>query len=623
MSLRIFLLLMLWLGAVTGELSAQVVRLSDAVSSVDVSRQAQYVVTSTTAKHPQALDQGGALRWQRAKGDVVNLLYKDDAVWVRLALDARNVQSENWLLDIGWPFLDRIEAWWVPAQHDLVDARYLGEAGDHIAVSQHLMTHRHPLIDLSSVAGQQGELWLRIVSTSSIMLSFSIWDTTDYLRYEVRVQFVLGILIGIMLIMAVYNLGIWVFIREPAYGFYVLYTFEITLYVATLSGLGNQYLWGGITWLSDKMLVLTVVLSFLFGTYFVMYFLDLKVRNRPAYRLVRFMILLYWLILIPALLLPEAWVAWPGQIMGVLITLGALVIGIAEWRRGSVAARHFTIAWFLLLTGTCVYTLMLAGILAQNLFTETVQIVGVVAEIVLLSFALGDRVNRERQTARQATEMSLHLARELNIAHEEKIRTQAESNVRLEQQVDARTRDLQKALVELESANQQLAALSVTDQLTGLYNRRYFDMHVEDELRRCVRSHLPIAVVVLDIDHFKRINDSYGHLFGDECLQKVAQVMSQHTQRPGDVAVRFGGEEFVMLLPGTDLQGAIQVAESIRQAVARIALHYQSTKITLTISIGVLVKIPQTGDTVDLLLEAADAALYQAKENGRNRVEVA
>jgi diguanylate cyclase len=112
-------------------------------------------------------------------------------------------------------------------------------------------------------------------------------------------------------------------------------------------------------------------------------------------------------------------------------------------------------------------------------------------------------------------------------------------------------------------------------------------------------------------------------LFGDECLRKVAQVILRHTQRPGDVAVRFGGEEFVVLLPGTDQQGALRVAEAIRQDVARIALQYEGRKITLTISIGVLVKVPSAVDSVDALLELADAALYQAKENGRNRVEVA
>jgi diguanylate cyclase (GGDEF)-like protein len=132
-----------------------------------------------------------------------------------------------------------------------------------------------------------------------------------------------------------------------------------------------------------------------------------------------------------------------------------------------------------------------------------------------------------------------------------------------------------------------------------------------------------LAILVLDLDHFKQINDRYGHLIGDECLRRVAMVIRKHTQRPGDTAVRFGGEEFVVLLPGTNREGACQVAEQIREDVQSLVLEIDNRQIRLTLSTGISGRVPLEDDTAEKLLEAADSALYRAKAAGRNRVEVA
>ena len=166
-----------------------------------------------------------------------------------------------------------------------------------------------------------------------------------------------------------------------------------------------------------------------------------------------------------------------------------------------------------------------------------------------------------------------------------------------------------------------LRRLAWLDGLTGIPNRRHFDDRLDAEWRRCARIDAPLSVVAIDIDHFKRFNDTYGHLAGDEALRAVAQAASACLARPGDLVARTGGEEFVCLLPHVDSDGAAAVAELIRQAVASLSIpHTGSDAGRVTVSLGVASVHPaRAGESVDLL-QAADRALYRAKAAGRDRV---
>ena len=189
-----------------------------------------------------------------------------------------------------------------------------------------------------------------------------------------------------------------------------------------------------------------------------------------------------------------------------------------------------------------------------------------------------------------------------------------EHNVRLEERVRDRT-------AELEAANRKLAALSTTDGLTCLANRRHLDDMLESEWRRAIRHGQPIALIMVDVDHFKSFNDLYGHQEGDECLRRIAEVLADHTQRSGELAARYGGEEFTIILPGADSEQASGFAEEVRRAVADLVLPHRSSRSGIvTISLGVASTIPDGSKAVSCLVAEADRALYQAKAAGRNRV---
>ena len=183
----------------------------------------------------------------------------------------------------------------------------------------------------------------------------------------------------------------------------------------------------------------------------------------------------------------------------------------------------------------------------------------------------------------------------------------------------------ERLIVELQEAEIALRRLSVTDGLTGLSNRRAFNELLDEEWRRALRMDYQLAMLMLDVDFFKKYNDTHGHLQGDECLKSVAAVLKNVTRRPGDVVARFGGEEFVILLSMSDIEYALAVAEKIRLDVEALRLPHEKSEASdyVTISIGVASAMPTNRDiSAKDLVQYADDALYQAKQQGRNRVTV-
>lgn len=177
--------------------------------------------------------------------------------------------------------------------------------------------------------------------------------------------------------------------------------------------------------------------------------------------------------------------------------------------------------------------------------------------------------------------------------------------------------------LELKRHRDFLESLSQIDGLTGIANRRRFNDYLDQEWRRAIRASIPLALIMMDIDLFKDYNDNYGHPAGDECLRKVAVALSDTLNRPADLVARFGGEEFVCVLPETDLAGATLVAGRLQEAIAsaNISHEHSSVSVSVTMSFGVVSTVPSQETSPDWLVEQADRFLYNAKHKGRNRIE--
>lgn len=177
-------------------------------------------------------------------------------------------------------------------------------------------------------------------------------------------------------------------------------------------------------------------------------------------------------------------------------------------------------------------------------------------------------------------------------------------------------------ITERKIAEEKVLNLSRSDGLTNIANRRYFDDFFNDEWNRCIRLKMPITLVLIDIDHFKPLNDTYGHQAGDECLKKIAAVLQNFAKRPGDICARYGGDEFAMVIGNTDFETSKKMINRLLDSIRALKIPNINSPIipTVTASIGLSTIYPDNNTTKKELIKSADEALYRAKELGRNQV---
>lgn len=200
--------------------------------------------------------------------------------------------------------------------------------------------------------------------------------------------------------------------------------------------------------------------------------------------------------------------------------------------------------------------------------------------------------------------------------------------LRLKKEIDSRKLHEEKVMElakKLTKQNELLKKLSTTDSLTGIANRRSFFDHMNEEWKRSVRNKLPLSVLMIDVDHFKHFNDTYGHHSGDDCLKQISSTIHSLLNRPGDLIARYGGEEFIVILPDTHGKGAEIIANTVRSKIEDLGIFHGDipTGNCVTISVGIAAMVPTAESDPSKLIKAADKALYRAKASGRNRVTIA
>ncbi len=536
----------------------------------------------------------------RQRSDL-NLGYTGEVIWLRLDLQSRAAEPSEWRIEFSRPSLDRVELFSV-GHGDL--QQQLG--GDSVPAAQRSFDHRAPLFAVQLAPGEQRSLYFRANSSGNLALDARLWNARAFEQYAHSASLLLALYFGLLLGLASYNLLLFVALREPSLLFYVLFVASFAAGMLGFSGLGAQYLWpqGG-AW-GSRALPFSLALANAAAVLLARSFLD-SAANAPLWhRWLRVDLGVQLAIAVGTLLLPLPLILQalvPTSIGNILLLLA---YGIRCMRRGVPAASVFVGAKLLLMGGAVLLALRNFGLLPSNTISVNAMQIGSALEMLLLSFGLASRLNALRQ--QKVTTQASTLA-----AQQHSLQALQEQERVLEQRVAERTEALA-------AANERLRELALKDPLTGLANRVALRQHMEQVWQRARRRNEMLALIMLDLDGFKPVNDHYGHEAGDLLLIQVARRL-QASARTIDLVARLGGDEFVLVCEsiGSPEQAEVlagRILESLGRPFRLLGLD-----VCIGASIGISFGLPPGGDC-DALLREADQAMYEAKAAGRNCIRL-
>lgn len=537
--------------------------------------------------------------YRQHSSDIPNFGFTQDRYWFRAQL-LQPGSDENWLLELRYPPLDHVDVYLLDMDGEVLQAAY---GGDRRPFASRGIRNRHFTVLLPMPLNEPVWLFVRVQTDGSLQLPALLTRPEQFVADSRNEQYLLGLYYGILLSMLLYNLLTYISIRDNSYLYYIFYIGSYSLFQMSLNGLAFEYLWPEATAWNNRALPFLICSSMFALMLLTRTFLRTESSSSAMDRLLKFTSLILALTALGCLFMPYNPAIRLASAVGVIGPLVVFCAGANSLVRGYRQARFFLLAFSVLLAGMAMYALKTFHLLPGNVITENGLQIGSALQMILLAFALADR---------------------MRLLKEASVKIEQEARARLEERVAERTQALNSALGELESKNQLLSELNTIDGLTGARNRSYQDQLLVTEWARAYRNKRPLSVLMVDIDHFKAINDNHGHQCGDAALRQVAQIIQAHLKRASDVLCRYGGEEFMVILPETDGEGACALAESIRQALAATEIDTGNCVLRLTVSIGVGCCVPQVPDSqgIENLVGLADAALYAAKTGGRNQVRL-
>lgn len=557
--------------------------------------------------------------WEVERSDRLSYGMPAIPYWFKFSIPSQssseNSRPVNQLLELDYALLDNVDIWFL--EEDQIVGEY--HVGDTLPFEQRGLKSEKFVF---AVPQSKSDLTviIKASTTGNMNLPLRIWDEQQYAIYNGERNLALGLFFGFLAAMALSNLFFFVTTGSVMFLTYSMYVIFIGITLATYHGISFKFLWPDSVWFQSRSATLFGTITLLMATLFSDQILNAKKHSPTVHRLFKISAWTILFFIVVRLILPNELF---NPIFPVLLCLGLSLVLFASvylLRKGVKIARFYLLAWSALLITGFLASFESANMIKLAYPSHYLLIFGASIETFLLAFALAIAYSQQRDEQFKSQELALLEERMARESQDEVLKLKEQTQEELEYKVQERTLELEITLRELSDTNRELEQQTLTDALTGIRNRKHFDKKYIAEVRRSRREQTELAIVMLDIDNFKKINDAHGHIVGDEVIKFVASALKQSLKRTTDDACRYGGEEFALILPNTDLKGATLVAERLREMIESEVIEFEDVQVKVTISAGVCSSVMLANEDENALLEQADKALYEAKRAGRNQV---
>jgi len=568
-----------------------------------------------------------AQQFVQLDAETPNFGYTRSAHWLRFRVANASSRRADYLLEVPFPSIDEIDLYRPVAGARGVPNYEVERGGDMRPFAARAIQHRNHLFRLSLAPGETQTFYLRASTQGVLTVPLHLWREEAFGGYDRLKQLAYGALYGGALALFLYNLMLFLWLRDPAYLFYVLYTASFGIYLATFDGFTFQYLWPGSVWWANHALATALSMALAFGALFSRTFLAMpRIAPRVGALIGGISACGFVLALCAAsgLVFDYGGVLRSLTLLALIAAIVTLWISVRESMRGDRPAKFFLLAWSALLVFIVLGALRNFALAPTNFVTVNGLHIGFALDILLLSFALGDRINEMKRAAVDAHAKTL-------AAQQALLEATRSSERELERRIVERTAELHEVnerlraealeretlMAQLHEREQHLRFVAQHDALTGLPNRISMQQRLALALELAKRNHKKAAVMVIDLDDFKRINDTHGHAAGDQALIEVAMRL-RTSMRASDTVARYGGDEFVVLVGELErAEDADAIAEKIAD-VLRLPLALENGVWNIGCSIGISV-YPDNATDGETLIRLADKAMYGSKSKSEER----
>jgi len=526
--------------------------------------------------------------------------YKNDHFWFRFSVYNNSIEPKDMILEVTEQF------------HRITDLYIVTDSIKHkknglaVPLKEREIKTSNPAFSLHFSAYEHKDIYIHIQTIYSLFGAIQLKTSEQFYNdNQMRTNkyiFYFGAMLGI----ALYNLFIFFYLRSKVYLYYVGYVFVFILWTALYKGFLLPY----ITMKVYDLLQITIPVFFVFLILFTQSILKTKQAFPVIHKILNSFIIISGISLVWMLISMHSGFLFMNLVSTIIIPL-LLILSFWAAYKNKTVAKVYLIALSIFILGMSIISLLALGILPYSIFLSNAPIVASFFEIILFSFLLAYRINllSQKSFAAKRALVKQQKSERARLFHEVAEKTVAlnQANRRLKQELE------KKKILE-----EKLKHQASTDSLTGIMNRRAFMDVFDQEMKESIGDHSDLSCLIIDIDYFKKVNDSYGHHIGDMVIRIIAEKMAQHT-RSIDKIGRIGGEEFAILMPNTDARTAYQIADRLRTYIEKDELTFENKTIKITVSIGLTHRKKGETDT-QTVLQRADSALYEAKRNGRNRV---